>query len=327
VASWAAEGGSTLPNYKAWEYNGLTCDAVYRWGDERDLVIGLPLKTHDGHLIETSYFAGQDKPKGIVVISSQASCPLSCHFCELGRERFGRNLNGWELAAQLHFMRDELRRQGIYLQHIPTKLTVANSGEPLLNSDLIGHLGGLSHGFQSVKVSTVLPDLPIAWANLQKLALKAQSPGFSNRQPIQLQISLISTDESVRFAEGGPRLAGFEAIRFAAETWIPGRLLYPVRKVNLSLLVTRDMPCDASEAIKHFPPELFRFRLREYVPTANGSWNRIEPPEPGRFAEIVADFAAHGYEVSDAGRPTPTERKFGLVANSIRRLYRQQTSR
>lgn len=285
------------------------------FGDGEDGVIGIPVITADGSVVETSYFFGRTRPKNIVVVSSQAGCPMRCSFCELGTERFGRNLTEEEIAGQALMMLSEARLRGFDPDRQPHKITVANSGEPLLNPRLIGGLERLAGVPSSFKVSTVLPAAKTASDTLVRLAAFAAALD----RPVQLQISLIATSEEARSRVSGGRVADFSGIRKAGETW---RDRNPNgRKVNLSLIVTSDMPCEPADVVGVFPPDLFRFRFREYVQTRNGAGNGLAIVTAPRLVAIKKKFASHGYEVGDWASPSPTERAFGLAANVIRRTY------
>lgn len=291
------------------------------FGGDDDGVIGIPALTADGNVIETSYFFGKTRPKHIVVVSSQVSCPLRCSFCELGPEKFVRSLTKEEISDQAHLMLGEARMRGLDVDRLPHKITVANSGEPLLNPQLVDGLELLSGLGSSFKVSTVLPAAKNAHDTLARLAAFAARLG----RPVQLQISLISTSEERRSRASGGRVADFHAIRKAGETW---RSADPTgRKVNLSLMLTSDMPCKAKDVVGIFPPELFRFRFREYVPTRHGTASGLGIVTTASLAAIKRDFAEHGYEVGDWASPSPIERKFGLAANVIRRMYLDMTGR
>lgn len=294
-------------------------DLALFFGDRDDGVIGLPGLTHEGHVIEASYFFGRDKPKNIIVVSSQVGCPMQCTFCELGSERFVRNLTAEEMGDQAALTLEQAAAHGFDPRRTPHKVTVANCGEPLLNRDLVDGLMKLAEAVPglapSFKVSTVLPRAKLARRVLEELA------DFAARysRPVQLQISLISTQEAPRCRARKARVAGFREIREVAEMW--GRKNPNGRKVNLTLLLTNSMPCDAAEAARFFPPDLFRFRLRPYVPTRHGDFCRIWPMSAERMNQVKDDFAAHGYEVGDWATPSPVERKFGLVGTAIRRIY------
>ncbi len=295
-------------------------DLVFDFGDRDDGAIGIPGITEDGKVIETSYFFGKARPKNIIVVSSQAGCPMRCTFCELGEERFARNLSPEEIRDQAVLMLEQAQMRGFDAVHVPHKVTVANSGEPLLNAQLVDGLDLLAGlPVRSFKISTVLPRSEVTAKVLADLA------DFAARteRPVQLQISLISTLEERRFRMS-PGAASFRKIREAGEIWHSKN---PTgRKVNLSLILAEKMPCVAADVVGMFPSELFRFRFREYVPTENGRDHGIREISPERLADIKREFAGQGYEVGDWASPSPMERKFGLASNVIRKTYLRMTS-
>ncbi len=95
----------------------------------------------------------------------------------------------------------------------------------------------------------------------------------------------------------------------------------PGRKINLSLLLTQDIPCDVQSIHNIFPSGLFRFRFRQYVPTHNGKNHRLTTITKTRYDEIKAQFQEKGYEVGDWATPTPIEQKFNLASNVTRGRY------
>ncbi|HEU0050719.1 MAG TPA: radical SAM protein [Patescibacteria group bacterium] len=293
----------------------ISKDLVLVFGDREDGVIGIPEKTSDGFVIEASYFFGKKYPKNIIAISSQAGCPMRCHFCELGAERFGRNLTPQEMLDQVHLVLEEAARYG-FDERLPHKISIANSGEPLFNPNLITaieQIGGLP---KTIKISTVFPETRTALDNFERLAEYA---GAHPVPIIQIQISLISTSESYRRRTAGLAAAGFHTIRDAAVLW---RKENPHgRKINLSLMLARDIPCSARDAVSLFPSDLFRIRLRPYVETKHGRDERLISLSLEERHALKGEFSAAGYEVDDYPIPTPTESKFDLVANGIRQKY------
>ncbi len=294
----------------------LSRDLVMVYGGQDDGVIGIPALTADGQVIETSYFFGRKHPKNIIAISSQAGCPMGCAFCELGAARFARNLTAEEMRDQTELALIEAARYGFDREATPHKINVANSGEPLLNPALIDGLALIGGLPQTIKVSTVFPEAKQAWSNFERLA--AYAAGLKD-QTVQIQVSLISTSEEERAAMSGGKTAGFAKIRQAAEWW---RSKLPHgRKINLSLMLTNDMACDVRQLANLFPPQLFRLRFREYVPSTNGEGRGLQIVSPARLAMIMDEARTLGYEAGDWASPTPTERKFGLAANAIREQY------
>lgn len=294
-------------------------DLVMNFGDATDGVIGIPCITDDGHVVEASYFFGDKKPKNIICISSQVSCPMRCEFCELGAERFVRNLTPAEMLLQVVMVLQEAAKLGFYV-NMPHKITIANSGEPLLNPSLLDGLELLNGFGTSFKISTIVPKGAKVLERVADIAAFAATC----LQPIQLQISLISTDESERIRISGGGASDFATVKRVAEIW---RSKNPNgRKVNLSLILTEESIFNIEHVVNQFPAELFRFRFREYVPTVNGTSHQLSRISAERLLSIKGQFRTYGYDVHDDATPTSTEQKFGLVANSIRRMYLEMSS-
>ena len=132
---------------------------------------------------------------------------------------------------------------------------------------------------------------------------------------------MISTSEKHRQEAGGIKLASYEELLAAAEYW---KDLNPEgRKVNLSLILSDQTPCKVDDVYGIFPPELFRFRFRNYVPTENGKRNLLTEISTERMKRIKESFELKGYEVGAWATPTPTELRFGLAGNVTRRRYLQ----
>ncbi len=290
-------------------------DLVFRFGDHDDGVIGIPCVAKDDSLVEASYFFGTQKPKNIIVISSQVSCPMGCTFCELGTERFKRNLTPKEIFDQVGIVLNEAKKEGFSLENHPHKITIANTGEPLLNREIVQAVSELTCFRTSLKISTVFPDTRGVTEKIEQIAqLASKYP-----HPIQLQVSLISTSEEERRQIAGGRVASFATIRRTAERW---RSIHPEgRKINLSLILTNKTPCDVDKIADIFPAELFRFRFREYVPTSNGEDNGLNVILPSTLAKIKNEFGLRGYEITDWASPSPVEKKFSLTGNAIRKMY------
>jgi 23S rRNA (adenine2503-C2)-methyltransferase len=49
-----------------------------------------------------------EKDRGTLCVSSQVGCTLTCAFCHTGTQKLVRNLQGWEIAAQVVIARDRL---------------------------------------------------------------------------------------------------------------------------------------------------------------------------------------------------------------------------
>lgn len=289
-------------------------DMVCEFGDRSDGAIEFAGLVAGG-VIETGYFYGDDKPKNILVLSSQLGCPSKCSFCELGSERFVRNLTAQEIYQQAVLILQIAQRYGIDIDACRHKVNYAKSGEPLLNPNLIESMSLLgSHGF-SFKVSTVFPYNKKVAAILKEVARYATT----SSEAVQMQISLISTSAEHRRATAGIRVATFAEIRSEAEKWFT---IHPnSRKFNLSLMMTEDIPFDYQVIEEYFHPHLFRIRLRMYVPTHNGNSHQLKPATTFTYHRVKEHLEGAGYDTGDWAIPTPMEQRFGLASNVTRRRY------
>jgi 23S rRNA (adenine2503-C2)-methyltransferase len=92
------------------------------------------LKMEDGAEIECVHIP--EKERGTLCVSSQVGCTLTCKFCHTGTQRLVRNLEAYEIVAQLLSARDafgewpppELGRK-------LTNIVMMGMGEPLFNYD------------------------------------------------------------------------------------------------------------------------------------------------------------------------------------------------
>jgi len=97
----------------------------------------------------------QEDPKAILCVSSQVGCAMGCAFCATGRMGFARNLETWEIVAQVA----QIRRSA----PVPVRGVVfMGMGEPLLNYDAVvqaGHIfsapSGLAISAKALTLSTV----------------------------------------------------------------------------------------------------------------------------------------------------------------------------
>jgi hypothetical protein len=290
-------------------------DYVVKFGDSHDGIIEIPALTKDGGVVEVGYFYGDIKPKNIINISSQIGCPSRCKFCEVGNERFVRSLTADEIYEQAILMLKIASGFGIDIDAIKHKGSIAKTGEPLLNPEIVEGIRKLSGLDCSFKISTILPDNNLTEKNYRGLAeFAAEYP-----DSFQMQISLISTSEEYRQKYSGIKLMTFRDIAKSSEIW--HRLNPTGRKTNLSLILAEQIPCNAETVLETFPPELFRFRFRPYISNQYGTANGLTSLSPERLTQIKEDFQDKGYEVDEGATPTPTEFKFGLVANVTRKRY------
>jgi adenine C2-methylase RlmN of 23S rRNA A2503 and tRNA A37 len=298
----------------------ITSDYVGYFGDEHDGVIEYVGKTQssDG-LFEAGYYCGDTKPKPIIGISAMMGCPAQCNFCELGPEKFVRPLSAVEMYEQVIMtLRFASSVINISRQH---KVNVAKSGEPLLNPQLVEGLGLIGMLGFSIKVSTVFPKGPVARRTLEELAQFAST----YTEPVQPQISLISTSDAYRSNASGKLAASLAEIREGVDMWTEVNPQPNGRKVNLSLILTQDTPADPEELARFLPPELVNVRLRDYIPTQSGGNSGLETIQDERYKDLAERFRSFGYVASEIARPTTTEHRFRLVSNSTLTRYLEQT--
>lgn len=290
----------------------LAVENAWVYGDPSDLVLEAAVVTTDKGVIEIGYYDGHEKPKSIAKVSTQIGCPCGCKFCEVGGEPFHRSLTAEEIYEQAALILQIAAAYGVPLGK-PHKVNFAGTGEPLLNSELPGSLALLGRHDLSMKVSTVMPSGRRVRESLMAIGRFAAS----YPQSVQIQVSLISTDEKHRQEAAGIKLVSFAELAEMARAW---RAFSPVRpQINLSLIMSEGTPVDVRTVEHVLPPDLFRFRFRDYVPTAHGTMSMLKPMEAGLIRRIKDEFRKAGYTVTDDATPTATEAEFGLASNVTRR--------
>ncbi len=131
-----------------------------------------------GDAVETVFIPEDDR--GTLCISSQAGCAVGCRFCSTGHQGFSRNLETWEILAQLWFAEHFLRRHLGVQERVVSNVVMMGMGEPLQNyaallpalrAMLDDHGYGLSRRRVTVSTSGVVPmierlavDCPVALA-------------------------------------------------------------------------------------------------------------------------------------------------------------------
>lgn len=294
----------------------ISKDLVWQFGDSHDGTIEF-VGIIQGGYIETGYFYGDDKSKNILVISSQIGCPSRCSFCNAGNQPFVRNLSAQEIYEQVVLILQQASQYGFDLDSIEHKVNYAKSGDPLFNPEFTRGIERIGEFNFSYKVSTVFPAGNQTMERFRQIADFAAA--YTNN--VQIQISLISTSERYRNKVADIRLASFADIKRAAEYW---RDKNPNgRKINFSLILTEEDPVNVDEVYNIFPPELFRFRFRNYMPTEHGTSQGLETITRERFERIMDRFRKKGYEVGTWATPTPMEKRFRLASNVTLARYRK----
>ncbi|HID00508.1 MAG TPA: 23S rRNA (adenine(2503)-C(2))-methyltransferase RlmN [Piscirickettsiaceae bacterium] len=88
------------------------------------------LEVDQHNFIETVFIP--EKDRGTLCISSQVGCALDCRFCATGKQGFNRNLENWEIIAQMWVATKALDSDPKRNRRI-TNVVFMGMGEPLLN--------------------------------------------------------------------------------------------------------------------------------------------------------------------------------------------------
>lgn len=90
-------------------------------------------------------------------VSSQVGCAMNCSFCATGKSGYLRNLSAGEIAAQVLWVENRLRNEGLTL----TNVVYMGMGEPLANYEavlksirLLNDPNGLNFGARRITIST-----------------------------------------------------------------------------------------------------------------------------------------------------------------------------
>lgn len=140
----------------------------------------------DGRLIESVLIPDQDRYT--LCVSSQVGCAMGCRFCMTGAMGFKRNLTASEMVSQIHFVMEELHRQG---KGRLNNLVFMGMGEPLANLenlltalDILLDPRGLNFSDRKVTVSTC--------------GLIPKMAELGRRTTVNLAISLHAADDQTR---------------------------------------------------------------------------------------------------------------------------------
>ena len=131
-----------------------------------------------GNAVEAVFIPEDDR--GTLCVSSQAGCAVGCRFCSTGHQGFSRNLETWEIVAQLWYAEHHLRVRLNTPDRVISNVVMMGMGEPLQNYSALvpalkvmldDHGYGLSRRRVTVSTSGVVPmmdrlreDCPVAMA-------------------------------------------------------------------------------------------------------------------------------------------------------------------
>jgi 23S rRNA (adenine2503-C2)-methyltransferase len=121
----------------------ISKDGTRKW------VLRMPSKgPHDkGAEIECVYIP--EKDRGTLCVSSQVGCTLNCSFCHTGTQRLVRNLEAWEIVAQVVVARDRL---GDYPGRVaPEGAFVPNDGGRFVSNIVFMGMGEPLYAYENVR--------------------------------------------------------------------------------------------------------------------------------------------------------------------------------
>jgi len=155
-----------------------------------DPFVKLALGTWDDRVLEAVRIPLERPGRYSACISSQVGCALGCRFCATGTLGLSRNLEAWEMVAQVHALRSSLRRHDL-----PGRVhgvVFQGMGEPLANLDavlqaieVLSEPSALAIDARNITVST--SGLPTGIVRLAREVPK-----------VRLALSLHAADPSVR---------------------------------------------------------------------------------------------------------------------------------
>lgn len=123
----------------------ISKDGTRKW------VLRMPSKgPHDkGAEVECVYIPERDR--GTLCVSSQVGCTLNCSFCHTGTQKLVRNLEAWEIVAQVVFARDRL---GDYPGRTPPEgAFVPNDGGRFVSNIVFMGMGEPLYAYDEVKAA------------------------------------------------------------------------------------------------------------------------------------------------------------------------------
>jgi len=172
------------------------------------------LEVDNQNSVEAVYIP--EKNRGTLCISSQVGCALECTFCSTGQQGFNRNLENWEIIAQMWVANKALGCKPKEERRI-SNVVFMGMGEPLLNVTHVfpvarilmdDYAYGLSKRRVTISTSGVVPAIDKIKEELDvSLAISLHAPNNALRDilvPINIKYPLEELMPSLyRFVEGG----------------------------------------------------------------------------------------------------------------------------
>lgn len=220
-------------------------------------------------------------------VSPQLGCLVGCDFCGCGPLR--GNLTPDEVVEQLRILQEEAHRKGIKLDGT-NKIEFADGGELLLNPNCIEIIHAVTNYLPvKVKLSTVLPNTKLSRRNLEQTLVFMRD----YEPQINFQISLYSTDKTIRQRASGVPLFSFEELRVLGQRAMEA---HPTgRKMTLTFTLKSNSHCFPQEIVNILTPDIFVVRLHPYKD--NGIERDFETIDEEEYMRLEQEFHYLHYEI------------------------------
>ncbi len=225
-----------------------------------------------------------EKNRGTLCISSQVGCALECTFCSTGQQGFNRNLENWEIIAQMWVANKALGCKPKEERRI-SNVVFMGMGEPLLNVTHVfpvarilmdDYAYGLSKRRVTISTSGIVPAIDKIKEEVDvSLAISLHAPNNELRDilvPINIKYPLEELMPALhRFVEGG-HSKKHVTIEYVMLDKINDRLEHAEQLINL----LGDLPCKIN--LIPFNP----FPNTDYKRSSNNAIHRFKD----RLAEV-----------------------------------------
>jgi len=147
------------------------------------------VKFADGREVEAVFIPEENR--GTLCISSQVGCTLACKFCHTGTQTLVRNLEGYEIVAQILIAKDLLRDWPNQENRKLTNIVFMGMGEPFFNYENVASAVKILNDCEGLSLSN--RRITISTSGLVPEILRASKELGTN-----LAISLHATNDELR---------------------------------------------------------------------------------------------------------------------------------
>lgn len=224
-----------------------------------------------------------EKKRGTLCISSQVGCALECTFCSTGQQGFNRNLENWEIIAQMWVANKALGCKPKE-ERIISNVVFMGMGEPLLNVNhtfpsarilMDDHAYGLSKRRVTISTAGVVPAIDMIKEALDvSLAISLHAPNNPLRDeivPINQKYPLeVLMPALHRYVEGG-HSKKHVTVEYVMLDQVNDR----VEQAHELVALLQDLPC--------------KVNLIPFNPFPNAAYQRSSNNAIHRFKDVLTD--------------------------------------